>query len=142
MGEHRIPPFDVSVRQAGGEQRIGVAADPFYIDPVLPADTAGLALREARPLLRITGPAWGWALLLLLAVAGTLYWLWRRRSGLAPAMAPLSPSERALESLRGLQRDWQEGRLTAPQLFDGLEGTLRRYAEATRAWRRAPRSGG
>jgi hypothetical protein len=134
-GEQRVPAFEVAVRTADDERRLEVAPGPLFVATVLPTDTAGLQLREARPLLRITGPSWAWLLLAALGVAAWLYWLWRRRSAPAAASVPLTPFEQTLESLRRLRRGWREGRLTAPQLYDGLEVTLRGYAEATRAWR-------
>jgi hypothetical protein len=134
-GEQRIPPLEVAVRRSEGERRLEVAPEPFYVASVLPADTTGLQLREARPLLRITGPSWAWLLLLALGAAAVLYWVWRRRATPTAATAPLTPFEQTLESLRRLRLRWQDGRLTAPELYDGLEGALRGYAEATRAWR-------
>jgi hypothetical protein len=105
-GEQRVPAFEVAVRTADDERRLEVAPGPLFVATVLPTDTAGLQLREARPL-----------------------------SAPAAASVPLTPFEQTLESLRRLRRGWREGRLTAPQLYDGLEVTLRGYAEATRAWR-------
>lgn len=128
-----IPPVVATVAPDAGEEfDITIISPTAAVLSVLPADGSDLALRDARPFLRVRGFPW-WILALGAALAAAAWWLWRRR---APrlAYAPAGPGERALHEFGRLRRDWQSGTLSPGQFYDRYEGTLRRYARATRSW--------
>jgi hypothetical protein len=132
-----IPEFSIGTLVAGADAPREVVVRPPAVEvlSVLPDSTEEeLELREARPLLRIRGPHWAWLLLGLLALAPLWYW-WSRRASLAAMGPPLSPGERALQTLIELRVRSKRGELNGAELFDGIEGTLRGYVQATRAWR-------
>lgn len=136
-GRFELPTLEVELRDdsGAGPRTLTVAPTAVLVRTVLPEEE-DLELREARPFLRLSRPIWPWLLgaLVLLALAA---WWWRRRrraAARAPAAGPTDPGERALAALDRLRRAWESGELAAPEMYDRLEGALRRYAGATRPW--------
>ena len=139
-GEHEVPPIKVQVLLSEGEAEpleIVVPVPTLTVETVLPAEIAGLELRQALPYLRPLP----FPLLLILALIALLVGLWAyRRYGKReeedPEEAPreLTAWERALEELKKLVASWRAGELTLDAFCDGLEAVLRGYLEATESW--------
>jgi hypothetical protein len=134
-----IPEFGVTSLEPGSEtpREVIVRPPPLEVLSVLPPEEPEgeeLELREARPFLRLSGPAWTWLLLGLLALLPLWLW-WRQRMTLAMESAFLTPGERALRALAELRGRWKRNEVTVAELFDGVEGTLRDFVAATRHWR-------
>jgi len=128
-----ILPIAAIVAPDGAEEfEITIVAPSAPVLSVLPADGADLALRDARPFLRIRGFPW-WILILVAALAAAAWWMWRRQQP-TPAFVPTGPGHRALHELGQLREDWESGGLSLGQFFDRYELALRRYARATRSW--------
>lgn len=128
-----IPPVLASVLVEGGEPfEISIEAPREAVRSVLPADGSDLALRDARPFLRVRGFPW-WILLVAAALA---FGAWRllRRTRPELAFVPSGPGDRALHDFDQLREQWQAGTLSVGQFYDGYERALRRYARATRSW--------
>lgn len=130
-----LPPVDMELSKDGEVLTPGFRPPPLTVLSVLPGDETDLELRPARPFLARSH--WPW-LLILLALLALLAWLLlrRRRAGhaaLAPGTAE-PPVERAQRELRELRERWETGEVEGSEFFDGLETTLRRYAETTRDW--------
>lgn len=134
-GSWSVPAFEVEYAEpGGGERRVSVVPPELVVRSVLPAETEGLELRDARPFLRVTGWPWWW-LAVAAALAAAAYWLWKRRRAARPqSRDPADAAARALQRLEGLKLRWSEGDLSGPQFFDGLEATIREYGDATRDW--------
>lgn len=134
-----LPDVEVELVLDGQVYTAVFVAPPLTVLSVLPADEVGLELRDARPFLERSSLLW--LLLLLALTAALLAWLYyRRRSGTTgdPAAGilpdPKGPVEQAQAELAELRDRWNAGALGGPELHDGLEATLRVYAEATRDW--------
>ena len=129
-----IPPITAMVAPEGAaEFEISIETPRRPVLSILPADGADLALRDARPFLTVRAFPWWLLLLAAVAAAAVAWWLWRRK---APKMqfVPTGPGDRALYELGQLRSEWAAGGLTVGQFYDRYEGTLRRYARATRSW--------
>ncbi|MEJ2334397.1 MAG: hypothetical protein P8Y26_02045 [Gemmatimonadales bacterium] len=139
-GEHEVPPIKVQVFLSEGEAEpleIVVPVPKLTVETVLPAEIAGLELRQALPYLRPLP----FPLLLILALIALLVGLWAyrtygKREEEDPEEAPreLTSWERALEELKKLVSSWGAGELTLEAFCDGLEAVLRGYLEATESW--------
>ena len=139
-GEHEVPPIKVQVLLSEGEAEpleIVVPVPTLTVETVLPAEIAGLELRQALPYLRPLP----FPLLLILALIALLVGLWAyrkygKREEEDPEEAPreLTAWERALEELKKLVASWRAGELTLDAFCDGLEAVLRGYLEATESW--------
>lgn len=138
-GEHEVPPIRVTVLPAadGAEPlELLVAVPPLTVETVLPAEIAGLELRQALPYLRPLP----FPLLIILALIALLAGLWAyrryRKREEEPAEVPreLTAWERALEDLKKLIESWRAGELTLDAFCDRLEAVLRAYLEATESW--------
>ena len=133
-GSHDLPAFEVALRRNGEETTLAIEPPPIHVASVLPEDAEGLELREARPFLRLTGFPWWLALLALLALAGFLLWLWRRRRRTGEPAVPPHPAEAALRRLERLREEWMAGGMPGDRFFDRFDRAFREYAEATRGW--------
>lgn len=139
-GEHEVPPIKVEVFLSEEEAEpfeLLVSVPTLTVETVLPAEIAGLELRQALPYLRPLP----FPLLLILALIALLVGLWayrkyRKREEEEPEEAPreLTAWERALEELKKLVASWRAGDLTLDAFCDGLESVLRGYLEATESW--------
>jgi hypothetical protein len=139
-GEHEVPPIKVEVFLSEGEAEpieILVPVPNLTVETVLPAEIAGLELRQALPYLSPLP----FPLLLILALIALLVGLWayrkyRKREEEEPEEVPreLTAWERALEELKKLVASWRAGDLTLDAFCDRLEAVLRGYLEATEAW--------
>lgn len=131
-----LPPVEIELATDGELRSMAVRPPPIRVRSVLPEDEANLQLRPARPFLERSRFPWLPVLLAALALAALAWWILRRREGAGADSRP-SPepaAERALRELRELRERWEEGSLDPAEFYDGLEGALRRYAEATRGW--------
>ena len=140
-GEHEVPPIKVEVFLSAEEAEpleILVPVPTLTVETVLPAEIAGLELRQALPYLSPLP----FPLLLILALLALLVGLWayrkyrKREEEQEPEEAPreLTAWERALEELKKLVASWRAGDLALDAFCDGLEAVLRGYLEATEAW--------
>ncbi len=140
-GEHDVPPIKVEVFLSAEEAEpleILVPVPTLTVETVLPAEIAGLELRQALPYLSPLP----FPLLLILALIALLVGLWayrkyrKREEEEEPEEVPreLTAWERALEELKKLVASWRAGDLTLDAFCDGLEAVLRGYLEATEAW--------
>jgi hypothetical protein len=133
-GSHTIPAFEIAYAEGDQERRILVQPPSLTVSSVLPVDAEELELRGARPFLRVSGFPWWW-LLLLAAALGFGYWAWRRHQTGGVFRGRLAaPADVALDRLERLRIEWTAGALAGGEFFDGLEGALRDYAQATRNW--------
>lgn len=131
-----LPPLELELATDGELHSVVVQPPPVHVRSVLPQDEQGLELRPARPFLERARFPWLPVLLAALALAALAWWARRRRArdgGAAPTSRE-APADRALRELGELEARWQSGSLDAARFYDGLEGTLRRYAETTRGW--------
>lgn len=133
IGPQPIPTFSVLYRPGPGELPDTLVHAPvaMEIGSMLPAGNP--ELKDIRPLQLIGGPAWGPALLLVIAVAcGFIYlWIRGRRAGrpipVAESLQPLDPGpwERALRQLATLeQRAIASGNGAVP-LYGDVAAALR-----------------
>jgi hypothetical protein len=138
-GEHEVPPIKVEVfltEEEAEPLEILVPVPTLTVETVLPAEIAGLELRQALPYLS----SLPFPLLLILALIALLvgFWAYRkyRKREEEPEEAPreLTAWERALEELKKLVASWRAGDLALDAFCDGLEAVLRGYLEATEAW--------
>lgn len=138
-GEHEVPPIKVEVFLSEEEAEpleILVSVPTLTVETVLPAEIAGLELRQALPYLSPLP----FPLLLILALIALLVGLWayrkyrKREEEPEEALRELTSWERALEELKKLVASWRAGDLALDAFCDGLEGVLRGYLEATEAW--------
>lgn len=131
-----LPPVDVELSKEGEVLTPGFRPPPLTVLSVLPGDETELELRPARPFLARSHWPWLLIFLALLALAAAWLLLRRRRAGHgAPALGTDEPPvERAQRELRELRERWETGKVEGREFFDGLEATLRRYAETTRDW--------
>ncbi|WP_419948809.1 hypothetical protein [Candidatus Palauibacter sp.] len=127
-----IPPVEVQLVGAGGVTRT-LEPSAVVVSSVLPEAEGTLELRDARPFLRLGASPW-WILAVLAAVAALAWWTWGRRRHAAVPQGPLHPGELALREFERLRRVWVERGLSGDRFYDGYEGALRRYADATRGW--------
>ncbi len=132
-----LPAVEVLLGPAGSRARI-VAPPELVVRSVLPVETAELELRDARGFLRLRDFPW-WLLGLVAALAAFAWWTWRgrNRAGRGPVLVPSGPGDRALSEFERLRETWLGGRVSGDHFYDAYEGTLRRYAQATRGWSRA-----
>lgn len=121
------------VPETGEEFTVSITAPLVVVASILPADEADLALRDARPFLRVRAFPW-WVLLILAVIAAAAYWFWRRRGRTEMVFAPSGPGHVALRDLERLRGEWVDGGLSTGQFYDRYEHALRRYARATRRW--------
>ncbi len=131
-----ISAIEVQLGPAGSRPRL-VAPPELVVRSVLPPETAGLELRDARPFLRLRYFPW-WLIALAAAAAGLAWWIWRgrNRAGHEAALVPAGPGAVALRDFERLRETWIAGRVSGDGFYDDYEATLRRYAQATRGWSR------
>ncbi|MFQ5889340.1 MAG: hypothetical protein ACE5JR_04725 [Gemmatimonadota bacterium] len=135
VGATALPPLTLRLVGSGGEREIEVASPSIAVVSVLPADTAGLELRDPRPPLPQRRFPWLAILLALLALLLVLWWLRRRAGRRDHAAAKLDPADAALRAFAALRADLESGRTDGTVGYDRLEAILREYLAATRAWR-------
>lgn len=135
-----LPDVEVELVLDGNVYTAVFAAPPLTVLSVLPAGETELELQDARPLIERTS-LWWLLLLLALLLAALLAWMYHRRrlarvddSGAGVPLVPKAPIEQAQAGLAELRERWNSGGLDGPEFHDGLEATLRLYAEATRDW--------
>jgi hypothetical protein len=127
-GEHEVPPIKVEVfltEEEAEPLEILVPVPTLTVETVLPAEIAGLELRQALPYLS----SLPFPLLLILALIALLVGFWAYRKYRKREEEP----EEAPRELT-LVASWRAGDLALDAFCDGLEAVLRGYLEATEAW--------
>ena len=130
----RSTPVLATVSPEGGtEFEVTIVPPPIVVSSVLPADEAGLELRDARPYLRVSSFPW-WILALIAAAAIAAWYVLRRRGTSSSAFAPTGAGDLAIHELEKLREEWRSGGMSVGEFYDRYERTLRRYARTTRSW--------
>jgi hypothetical protein len=128
----------VTVAAAGGEQRYTVAVPPVVVLSMLPADSAERVPRPARDPVPLPSGWWRWVLLGAIALAGGLwYWFRRRRSAalgppLPDAFAAATDAFAAIDAL-GLVEAGETGRFLIAQVDVMRAYIARRFPSAGRS---------
>lgn len=133
VGPQPVPTFSLLFRPRAGAMPDTLVHAPVALEigTLLPAGNP--ELKDIRPLWVVGGPAWGPALLLVLAVAAGVAYLWvrgrRTRSGAAGAPSsqelPPGPFERALRQLEALEQQALASGNGATPLYADVARTVR-----------------
>lgn len=135
-GAAALPELPLRIAAAGEVVETRTATLPAMdVVSVLPADSTGI---EPRPAKGVLGPNWAlWplllGLLLLIAlIAGAIWWLRRRRSlaPAAPAIAAVSPRQRALEVLTEAREAGLVEQGRTKEFYTAITAAVREYLAA------------
>jgi hypothetical protein len=136
-GVVQLPELSVTVvdygsgaRPAGREVILSTPA--VTVASVLPADSAALSLRPARPPVPRRANSWLVALAILLALALLALVLRLVRAAARRPQPVPDPAESAREALMALRAGAAEGRLPIAVFYDGLELAVRTYLHRRR----------
>jgi hypothetical protein len=132
-GPLELPMVMATVSGVGGRQEMAIALPNIDVASVLPADTAGIEPKPPKDVLGGNRLWWPWLLALaaLLALAGALYWWYRkRRKAPGEIILPLvMPRERALEELDRIAKAGLIEQKDFKRYYTLVSEVLRRYMQ-------------